>query len=96
MKRLIGIALVAGLVAGGCRPMGLPVPLEPPASTASTTTTTTLAGPSPTPGSDEVSPTTVPPVPDTDVDLTGLDDLLTELDDVLSNVDGAINKGEEQ
>lgn len=92
MKKQIGLVLVAGFLAAGCRPLGLPILRDPvPTETPPTTAT---AGPTTTPGTDGASDALQPPA--FDVDLTDLDGLLTELDTVLSNVDGALNEGEER
>ena len=95
MKKQIGLVLVTGLLAAGCRPLGLPVPLKPlETTTTNATTSSTDPGPTTTLRTDGVSDASPPPA--LDVDLTELDGLLTELDTVLSNVDGALNEGEER
>ena len=96
MKKQIGLALVAGLLTIGCRPLGLPVPLNPvPTTTTTTTASTTATSPTTTLIAD--GPTaSLPPAPEIDVDLTDIDHLLTEIDAVLSDVDSALNEGEEK
>ena len=97
MKKQIGLALVAGLLATGCRPLGLPVPLNPvPTTTTTTTASTTATSPTTTLIADGLSPASLPPAPDIDVDLTEIDHLLTEIDAVLADVDSALNEGEEK
>jgi hypothetical protein len=102
MKKQIGLVLVAGLLTIGCRPLGLPVPLNPVATTTTTTTapttatTTATTGPTTTPSAGGLTPASLPPAPDVDVDLADLDNLLTEIDAVLSDVDSALNEGEEK
>ena len=95
MKKQIGLVLVTGLLAAGCRPLGLPVPLKPlETTTTPATTPATASGPTTTVNIDGVSDASPPPA--LDLDLSELDDLLTELDTVLSDVDGALEEGEEK
>ena len=93
MKKLIGIVVMTGLLASGCRPLGLPAPPVP--ETAATTTTSTTSPPS-TPVPQNVSAQTPAEAPPIDVEPTELDELMTELDAVLSEVDDAFSQGEEQ
>ena len=92
MKKQIGLVLVAGLLAAGCRPLGLPVLRDPVVT--ETPPTTATAGPTTTLGTDGASDASQPPA--FDVDLADLDALMTELDTVLSDVDGALKEGEEE
>ena len=100
---MIGIALLTGLIAVGCRPVGLPTLTEPPdvttTTTANTTTTTSASTPSsssqPSSRGGATSPAENAP-PEVEIDLSGLDDLLAELEGVLADVDGAMTEGESQ
>lgn len=96
MKRKIGIALLTGLVAAGCRPMALPVFTEPVA-TETTTTTTAVSSPGrPLADPTRTTSTTFATAPQIEIDLTELDDLLTDLDDVLDDLEGTMTEGEGQ
>lgn len=94
MKKQIGMVLIIGFLAAGCRPMGLPVPFTPGAATATTTPAAEPASPPTTQDADGLSPE--PPAPVPEIDLSDLDDLLNDLDAALSNVDGAFEEGEEK